>query len=607
MARNGRNNYEPSIGDMTVGDYANGMPNIRLGEMFRSFGRQLRWVIPLFILGFIPAYYLTKDLKRTYEGVGTITVKQGPEHTFNDAGSSILQGPEAITELESAIMKNSEIIDLVVGEMVTKFGEDRFNKPAFDKIEAAEKSHDTIAFKDARLELHKSIESALWVSPRAKAGVIDVGFKHEDGEVAVETLNAFIDTYMAQRRKLFVDGSADVFRKEVTSTKEQLDKVEMEIQAFLKKNDISLFDIEQNGAAERMEALRAEMNQTRSQLTETEAALSVVENQLRGTPLQINLQVNDVSSQRIAQAELELQQLLAKYLPTSQPVRIKQAELEELRSLRNSYGGKAQGGIRVGPNPEHQNLSNRRNELQATADSLREKEFTIQRLLENADAKVRQMRRLGPEYNDLLRQRATLDESLRRVNAKLQDAIVAQEQAAATNTENVKIIAKASLPRKGRNMSKIMLALIMIGWGFTLFMLALLRVFLDPRLYTDPTRRMRPPTPSVNEYASDEWGRDVPYRNPTQPYIPEPVPMQPAAAQYNDPYGQQAPQPTPYAPQPHQASAQPYAQQAYPAQAAPYATGGALAYETAYNPYAEPQVQTHPLSPGHLPSHETDQ
>jgi len=44
-------NNAPRAADLTVGDYANGMPNIRLGEMLKSFGRQLIWVVPLFLIG----------------------------------------------------------------------------------------------------------------------------------------------------------------------------------------------------------------------------------------------------------------------------------------------------------------------------------------------------------------------------------------------------------------------------------------------------------------------------------------------------------------------------------------------------------------------------
>ena len=54
-------------------------------------------------------------------------------------------------------------------------------------------------------------------------------------------------------------------------------------------------------------------------MSETETALATVENQLRATPKEINLYVDDRASARISQAELELKQLLAKYLPTSDP------------------------------------------------------------------------------------------------------------------------------------------------------------------------------------------------------------------------------------------------------------------------------------------------
>ena len=60
MARTGRknrkgfepvsaqNSHAPRMGDLTVADYANGMPNIRLGEMFKSFFRQMPWVCLLY-------------------------------------------------------------------------------------------------------------------------------------------------------------------------------------------------------------------------------------------------------------------------------------------------------------------------------------------------------------------------------------------------------------------------------------------------------------------------------------------------------------------------------------------------------------------------------
>lgn len=600
MARHGRDNYGSNIGDMTVGDYANGMPNIRLGEMFRSFGRQLRWVIPLFIAGVVLAYFLTKDIKRTYEGVGSVIVKQGPEHTFTsvtgDQGAAIMQGPEAITELESAVMKSNTVIEAVTGDMTDQFGEERFNKSAYEKINNAEARGDKVGIDNGYVELFKSVEKAFWVQPRAKAGVIDVTFKHEDPEIAVETLKALLFEYQDTRKTIFVDGSADVFGKQVTAIEEQLRDVESKIQRFLEKNDISEFNSEREGASERTQALRAEMNELRAQMSGTEAELAAVESQLRNTTEVIDTEINDMGSQRVAQANLELQQLLAKYLPDSNPVRIKQAEIAELKALQTANGGNPIGRRTVGPNPTHQALVAQRNTLMATADSLREREFTLTQLLGSNDSKVKKIRKLSPAYNNLLRERETLDLRLKGVNSKYQEALVNQAQAAVTNSENIKVI-EPTLARKGRNMAKIMFALISIGWGFTLFMLALLKVFLDPRLYSDPTRRMRA-RPEVQAYASDEWGSDVPYRNPAQPYVPEPVPVQPAAAQYaaqpaaqyNDPYAT----PAPYQAQPYQAPAAPYATNFQDPNVDPYG-----------NPYAAPGVQAAPLGTGALPTSET--
>jgi len=607
MARHGRDNYGSNIGDMTVGDYANGMPNIRLGEMFRSFGRQLRWVIPLFALGAIPAYFLTKDIKRTYEGVGIIHVQQGDEHTYapiaGGSGSSVLLGPEAITHAEVAIMKNNEVIERVIGQMVAKYGESRFDKNAFEKINDATRSGDSISLNDARVNLHKNVDNSFWVTPRPKTGIIDLGYKHEDGEIAKDTLNAFIDEYLAYRRNIFVDGSADVYHKQASAVEEQLNQVEKDIQNFLVRNGISSFDSERTGASERTEALRAELDSIKARTVETEAAMMTVEGQLRSTSERINSRVTDMGLQRVSQAELELKQLEAKYLPTSDPVRAKRAEIAQLRSLQTSNGGEPIGGRETGPNPVYQALETRLNELRASADSLREREFSITRLLGDNDSKVKKLQTLSPQYNNLLRLRETLDLRLKGVNSKLQEAQVNQEQAEAANVENVKVIAYSTMPKKGRNMSKIMMALIMIGWGFTLFMLALLKVFLDPRLYTDPTRRIRP-RPDVADYASDEWGVGVPTRNPAQPYVPEPV--RPAAAQYQDPYAPQPHQPQPYQPQPYPAQQQAYpaAQQAYAAPEA-YPAAQQAPYSDPYNnPYAPLEVQ--PIQPGTgpLPSSE---
>ena len=113
--------YAPRAADLTVGDYANGMPNIRLGEMLKSFGRQLIWVVPLFLLGSAAAWHLTRDFKRTYTGDARILVQIGDEYVYQpvngqpgQAGMTITADTIALNEV--GIIKNAEIIEQVFGE-----------------------------------------------------------------------------------------------------------------------------------------------------------------------------------------------------------------------------------------------------------------------------------------------------------------------------------------------------------------------------------------------------------------------------------------------------------------------------------------------------------
>ncbi len=523
-ARNYSQSSAPRAADLTVGDYANGMPNIRLGEMLKSFGRQLIWVVPLFLIGSLLAWHLTRDFKRSYTGDARILVQIGDEYVYQpitgqpgQAGMTITADTIALNEV--GIIKNDEIIEQVFGEMTSETSPyaKRFDPAGMKKLREA--GNNQRLRREARSEMFRKMDRSFMVAPRPKSSIIDLSYKHEDGEVAVATLNALILAYQSYRRKIFVEGAAGIIGESRKETELQLGQNERAIARFLKKNGISDFDSEQGGVRKRTEELRAALNLLRAQMAETETALATVEGQLRQTPKEINLYVDDRASARISQAELELKQLLAKYLPSSDPVRQKQTELAELKSLLNANGGRATGGRRVGPNTVYQALLTRRNTLQATADSYREKEFTLQRQLNSADAKVRKLTALSPDYASLLRERESLDARLKNYNAKEQEALVKQKQAEATN-ENVKVISWPKYPNKGSNTRLLAAAGAIFAWGLTLFMLALLRVFLDPRLYAAPNTRID--TVAAPSYIPE----------PVSPHMPEQTPYVPAAASH---------------------------------------------------------------------------
>ena len=157
-------------GDLTVSDYAQGVPNIRLSEAVKSFGRQLRWVIPLFVVGVIIAWFVTKDFKRSYTAHGSLMVQLGDEYVYQGVGSQNPQNnlqitSDTITLNELAIIKNPEVIDAVIGQMTSTPAESlRFDEAAEKSLRDA--GNNQAKIREAQMERRKRVESAFVVMPQ---------------------------------------------------------------------------------------------------------------------------------------------------------------------------------------------------------------------------------------------------------------------------------------------------------------------------------------------------------------------------------------------------------------------------------------------------------
>jgi len=462
---------------------------IRLGAIPGALARQLVWAVPLIIILTIVSFWFTRDIKRQYVADGRILVQLGSEYVYNPvAGNANSNSPLSITSdqvtlTELGIIKNSAILDEVINQMIASpanggVGGDRFAPTLYAKWIKASPADKVDRWND----LVKMVDKSYYVMAAPKSSIVDLTYKHQDREVAVKTLDAFMTAYANFRKQKFVIAKTGDLSERRADTEDQLAIIEAKIQGVLNKNGISDFDTEQTGAQTRSEILRTQLNTLTGQLAAAEASLAASEDQLRREPRTIELYVDDRASQRLAQAQLEKRQLLAKYLPSSNPVRAKEAEIRELQAQINSNGGRATGGRRVGPNPVYQALLTQRNTFQATADSLREQEVTLQKQVTASVAKVKRLRQLAPTYTNLVREKTTIEVRLEGLQARETEALV-DEQQLENSSENIKFITRPNMASKGRNMKKILRALAFLGSVFSVFMLALLRVFLDPKLY----------------------------------------------------------------------------------------------------------------------------
>ena len=133
-----------------------------------------------------------------------------------------------------------------------------------------------------------------------------------------------------------------------------------------------------------------------------------------------------------------------------------------------------------------------------------------------------------------------------------QEALVDAQQAEDA-AENVKVISRAQYANKGRNMHKWAWLGATAAWGFLLFFIAMIRVFLDPRLYSvpgalhvvptcQPEPDMEPMYAPVQDPLQDPFGTPIPEAVPAfgseQPMEANPYEVQPAYGETN-PYDPQ--------------------------------------------------------------------
>lgn len=541
MARSGKfgGNGNGYSGDMTVGEYVNGWPTIRVSDFIRAFLRQIPFMFIVFVVIAAIGFAVGMTFKRDYIANGRLIVKPSADLTpISGSNDGVIVTPEVVVQTEIGIMKSNAVIDRVLSRVdISELSPELATKLSG----AGSKPERDLVLND----IYKTIDESFSASASPKAYSVDVGYKHENPETAVKALNLFIEEYLSYRRVVYGGEDGALSSDRVDSVRVQLDDANSALQQFLSRNNISSFTSDQTSAQTRLAAVRTLLSTTQADLVEAESTLNSLEARLRIEPEKIDLFVEDELRQRINRAESERQQLLAKYLPGSQPVLAKEAEIRQLQQQSAANNGAPTGGRRVGPNPVHQQLKNQKITVEARANALRDKEAELVAQVKALDGRVRLYQRIAPEYDRLNQERTTA--------TSLYDDVAAREATQALSErsktgDSVNIIDQAVRARKGPNMKKIVWALSIVGAAFTALMLGLLRAFLDPKLYggTPSARRRRTSDYQEPDYYNDGLGYGT---EPEPVYKPAPQPAAPAyqpAAAYQQAAPAQAAAPTSY-------------------------------------------------------------
>lgn len=406
--------------------------------------------IPRMLLVFIPiaaiGLYIALQLEKQYVANSRILVAPSEEYLFRpQVGESI---PNTLPERDQLTTTEIELLvsPTVAERVLDEFGLEVLYPKIFEKLAdtPAEKRYEVA--QSGLVELQESFQA--YSVP--KQAVIYSSFKHPDPQLSADVLNAWLDAYMNYRREIFEDQSPNSLSGQREQFEVQLEQSENDLRQFLLDNNIGDFNTERTTAQTLYVSTQEALFANTSRQSEIEGEMMRLRQQLQVIDPLIDIFTEDSSSESIVELELEREDLLSRYTPTSQAVSDINQRIARAKQYIDS-DGRPVGTVRRGPNPLYQTVETRFAAVSAEAASLRVQKTELERQISTIEDRQRRMARLEPVWQKLIRNRDLLESNARNFASREAEARSLAE-IARLGSDNIRILEPARRPSKGESL-----------------------------------------------------------------------------------------------------------------------------------------------------------
>ncbi|MEM9668258.1 MAG: hypothetical protein AAF950_04975 [Pseudomonadota bacterium] len=271
-------------------------------------------------------------------------------------------------------------------------------------------------------------------------------FAHADPVLSTEVLNALMGAYLGYRSDVFEAENRSPYQKERVSLDAQLSELESEMSAFRTAHGISDFQSERASLQGFEASIAQDRAETDIQLTGLGASLADLETELQNTSVFLTVPSEDSATAQLADLEAERDDLLTRYLESSQTVKAVDKRLAE---LNRAAAREASEGIpsRELPNPAHADIAKQIENLEAQTEAARRHLLDLDAQIERIARRKSELLGLEPEWRDLQRRRSVLLEALKGLAATASRAEV-RFAALIGHGDAVRVIVPAKLQRR---------------------------------------------------------------------------------------------------------------------------------------------------------------
>lgn len=435
-------------------------------HLWRNIWLMLLVFLPIFSAGMFFAF-AQKDV---YVATSRVKVSAGEEYLFRPrVGADLLNN--AVPATEELVQTELELIrsPAVAERVMAQFGIERLYPKLAERLAAANPDEAYEIREKALFELR--VHFGAYAAP--KKTVIHTNFEHEDAQLSADVLNAFLDEYLDYRAGIFRNEDLASFETQRRTFEDDLLATEQEMRLFLAENNIGNFTTEQNSVETLFSSIEQALFSNETAQSQLQGQLTVLERQLATTSQEIDVFVEDSSSQSLVTLELEREQLLSRYTETSEPVQDINRRIARARQYLDG-DARTSGLVRRGPNPLFQSVETSHASLSAQLSASRQQMLALERQSAEVEARQRRLAELAPTWQALVRRRDLLERNVRTF-AERETESRALTQFDRQDVNNIKILERARRPAEGSSLKLVIAILSLLFAGFTALTVGILR------------------------------------------------------------------------------------------------------------------------------------
>ena len=418
-------------------------------------------ILTIFFIVIGLTVYLTFKAEPVYLSSSQVLVKIGRENVYvptrGDAINPIVNSSsveQINSEIELIRSKNvHENVLLAIGPKII-FKDLYEDKPkTLQKIKNYINRRETYThMEEALLRFQKSLE----VEGLKNSRIIQIGFKHNDPQIAARVAQTLVNHYLSERLQVHQGKrSYDFFKGQTELLKSKIRRTENRLKAHKEEHNIVSLTEERNLLLEQKAAQLTSLNETKSQKIETEKRIDQLSKQLKATPKNVpqgeiverNALLINTLEARLVELELEEKDLLSKYTDESRMVQGIRNEIRTVREKLAEQESKHEVRSEFGLNPTYQRLQDQLFQNQVDLRALNAKTDIQTEQLAEFRLRIEDISKAENRLNELQNELNVNRENYRLYLTKFEESRIDSEMDS-KHIANISIIKQAEPPIK---------------------------------------------------------------------------------------------------------------------------------------------------------------